>query len=443
MPRGLTSGGTCGTASSEPVDQLMQGWITQSGYPVVHISAKVTGEVATLTLRQERFYSEPSDVGTDGGTLWPIPLVIRYEDTLGVHETRHLMEGQTSTVSLPVQGDLMWCYANSGEAGVYRQNLEGALLRGVLAHIEQLTPREQVGFLGDQWALARNGSQTMAGFLDVLATAASSAHRQVFEAVTAHLHTLEDMIEQDDDQVTLERLRAWVAKTFAAKQADLGFAPRAGESRNDSQARLQVFDAMASLAHDTEAIAQAEQIAAREAVDPGTVDADIAPIGVRVSAQFGDRARFERYVEIYRQRKASGSAPQLADRYLRNLPLFQQPESVSRVLQLVEEGIVPLESVGIILSQMLYLHHTQRAAWEYLKTHWASLEQLDTQLTRLVAATGHLPETLREDVITFFTAHLHGRAQQSYTQALTYMERWATFRRRTRDDVAAWFAANA
>jgi hypothetical protein len=59
----------------------------------------------------------------------------------------------------------------------------------------------------------------------------------------------------------------------------------------------------------------------------------------------------------------------------------------------------------------------------------------------LVAASGQLPGDLRGDLVAFYDAHLQGQAQHSYARALAEMDQWAEFRARTKDDLAAWFAA--
>src|SRR5439155_11981339 len=122
-----------------------------------------------------------------------------------------------------------------------------------------------------------------------------------------------------------------------------------------------------NLAEDRAAIAQAEEWAAREAVDPASVAPDLAPLVLATSARFGDAARFTQHVTLYQQRRSEGAAPQQTDRYLRGLAQFRPPELVARTLGLLEDGTVPLASTGILLRQMLGLHHAQRAAWSYIK----------------------------------------------------------------------------
>ena len=80
-------------------------------------------------------------------------MVICYSDDAGTHEARCLLSERDMTLPLKVNGRLRWCYANADEIGFYRQHLEGTILKGVLANLDKLSTLEQMGLLGDQWAL--------------------------------------------------------------------------------------------------------------------------------------------------------------------------------------------------------------------------------------------------------------------------------------------------
>jgi puromycin-sensitive aminopeptidase len=426
-------------ASNAPVTRMMEAWITQGGYPSIPLALEESVDGTRLRLRQQRFYSSPL-VAQPAGQTWDVPLVIRYEDDGGIQETHYLLVERKAAVSLPVMGALKWCYANAGEIGFYRQNPDRAMLNRLLAHMHQLTPVEQVGLLGDQWALARSGDQTIAQFLDVLAALIQSDDYQVVKQVVGHLRTLEGLLEDAGDEQGLQQFRGWVSGTFQTKLAELGFAPRGGESQSDAQRRVYVVDAMATIARDAPAVEQAIRWAEREAADPVAVDPNLAPIFVAATAQFGDAARFDHYVEIYQRRRGVGAAPQETDRYLYSFANFRAPELVNRTLRLLDENVLPQESVVPVLSSLLWKRHAQVRAWNYIKEHWARLLELHpVAISYVVEATGQLPASTRADVVAFLDAHLDGMAQQSYARALETIDQLEEFKTRTQAELVAWF----
>jgi aminopeptidase N len=427
------------TASDKPVVQFMDTWVTQGGYPLIQVALEGDSAASRLDCRQQRFYASPL-VAPDPETLWPVPLVIRYEDSAGIHETNALLTERRQAVPLPVTGELAWGYANAGEVGFYRQQPDAALLSGLIAHLDRLAPGEQVGLLGDQWALVGSGHQGMGAFLDLLGTAVRGDHYQVLTEVVRHLHTLEDLLEEAGDTPALASFRTWVDRLFKDKMAGLGFAPEPGEARSRTLARVPVVDALTTLAHNPAALAEAQTWATREAADPASVDANLAPILVAATAQQGDAAVFERYVAIYQQRKAAGAAPQETDRYLHSFSKFEPPELTARTLDLLDTGIVPLEGMPTILGRMFERARMRRAAWEYVKAHWTLLETaVPAWIPGVVAITGQLPAVLRPDMVSFYEANLHGEARLSYAHALEELDQRTEFQARTRDDLLAWF----
>ena len=428
------------SATQDPIAAIMESWIIQPGFPVVRVELREEGTAPRLHLRQQRFYSRPG-VTDPAGATWQVPLVVRYEDDAGVHETRYLLAERAADLPLAVQGTLHWCHANADEIGFYRQDLAGPLLDRLPAHRDRLTPTEQQGLLGDQWALTRQGSQRMGRFLDVLAALVAADDYNVLAAVVGHLHTLEALVEDSGDEATLGRFHRWVADVFRDRLAALGFAPGAGETQKAAQQRVQVVEAMVLVAEDPAACREATIWADREAADPTAVDPNVAPLLVMAAAQFGDVARFDHHLAIYQRRRAAGTPPQETNRYLHSLPAFRDPALVHRVLELLDDGTLPQESLGLLTARLLTERHSRRIAWDFLQAHWAGVvERLDGWwFSRLVETFGRLPADLRDDIVAFCDAHLQGLAQQSYARALEILDQQAEFEARTRADLLAWF----
>jgi puromycin-sensitive aminopeptidase len=421
-------------ASSQPVTEIMESWITQGGYPVVQVSL----EGNTLRLRQQRFYSTPGMQASD--QLWQVPLIIRYEDDAGVHEMRRLVSEREMSLPLDASGDLRWCYANTEEIGFYRQNLDQSILQGLLANLDKLSPMEQMGLLGDQWALVRNGASRMTQFLDVLSAISATDNYSVLGQIVGRMHAIETLLKDAGDEEALRKFRAWVGETFLARLDKLGFEAKEGESQNDAQSRISLVDALSTLAENEEVLRQVREWADREAADPASVDANLAGTFVSSAAHFGDRTRFDKYLDVYQQRRSSGAAPQETNRYLYSFPVFREHELVSQTLRLLDEQVLPKESVGPLLRQMFANRHSQVAAWEYLKKNWEALLPLGGMWTGfLVEATGQLPASYRDEMVEFYDKNLNGLAEKGYARALETLDQLAEFQARTRDDLVGWF----
>ena len=258
-------------------------------------------------------------------------------------------------------------------------------------------------------------------------------------AAAARQPSLESLVEEAGDETAAQRFRRWVDRLVAARLDQLGFAPREGETTETSQTRISVVDAMTTLAHDLRALAEAREWAAREAADPKSVDPNLASTLVAGAAQFGDLARFQEYVRIYQRRKAAAFTPQEVQRYLYSFPAFRAPELVAQTLSLMDEDVIPKESIGPVLTTMLTRRHSQVPAWEDLKANWAKLSDLGMAWTHyLIETAGQLPVSYRADFMAFYDSRLNGAAQMSYARALETMDQLAEFKIRIHGDLLAW-----
>jgi puromycin-sensitive aminopeptidase len=426
-------------ASHLPVGQMMESWVLQPGHPLITVALESSGAETRLRLSQRRIFSGAQ--APDSDQRWLVPLVIRYEDGAGVHETSYLLSERSMSFPLSVTGDLLWCYANAGEVGFYRQQLDPALLIRLLTHLDRLTAAEQKGLLRDQWALVANGGQPISAYLDVLgALARSDDQTLIRQIVTDHLRRVENLLEATGDEQALAGFRSWVDGLFTPIMAALGFEPRAGESADTAQLRAHVLDAMTRYAHDPQAIEQARQWQEREAADPASVDPNLAPVFVGATAQFGDASTYERYMSIYQRRKEGGFTPQQVERYMGVFARFQQPELVARTFELLQSDFFSFQGLTQVAAAMLVEPRTQVAAWEFLKRFWPYIEQLAPAVMPFaVQLSGNLPVSLRADVVAFWDANLHGEFAGPYARALEQIDQNADIQARTKDDLIAYF----
>ncbi len=440
-------------ASNHPVTAIMESWITQPGYPVVSVSLQEGGK---LHLGQQRFYLKRAmDEGrqtiepSSNQQTWQVPLVIRYEDEAGVHQTRYLFAESETTLSLQTEGvgahgraPLRWCYANADQIGFYRQHLDETLLDALLANLDKLSPLEQVGLFSDQWALTRSGEQSVSKFLQVASAMTGLKNYGLLGIMAGTFTSIERMLEETRDEIALQGFRKWLGDSFKTRLAELGYEPKEGESQEEMQSRITLIDVIAGRARDPEAIEQCFKYADREAANSASVDGNLAPAFVFLAAQFGDEARMDRYVQIYEKRKSAGVSPQETNRYLNSLPEFRAPELVARTLQLMDEKVIPQESVGLLLArQMLAQKHAQSQAWDYLKEHWEGLHETlgDSWMYSLVEASGSLPASKRDEIVSFYSQHLGNLGEKALDRALERLDLRTEFQARAGEELAAWF----
>ncbi len=431
-------------ASQQPVSEMMESWILQAGHPLIAVSlgASKTSGKAQVKVSQRRFYSAAHAPTSD--QLWQVPLLVRYADDAGIHTMRYLLSKRSASFTVPVSGALRWLYANADEIGFYRQRLDTTLLGMLREHLDQLTAAERKGLLRDQWALVSNGSQPITAYLDTLAALTSGDDETLISQIVAeHLSRTQTLLEITGDASALAHFRAWVAQLFQGKMATLGYDPRAGESVETSLLRASVLSAMANYARNPEAIARAHAWQKREATHPAAVDPNLAPVAISATARTGDAATYKRFLTLYQQRKGGEFTPDQVERYAGTFALFEPASLTTRTFGLMAQGedTFPFQTQLRLMLTMLRQLRTQRAAWDYITSHWDFVQQRAPFLTpRIVEFSGVLPESMRAEVVAFWDEQLKGEFAGPYARALEQIDHNAELRARTRGDLLAYFA---
>lgn len=428
-------------ASHQPIGQLMDHWIRQPGHPLLQVTLEHVEGRSFLYLRQRHFLSGGSTDTSE--RIWPIPVVLRYEDGAGLHETRYLLTAREASFPLSVQDHLSWLYANADEVGFYRQHLDAPLLYRLVEHLDRLTPAEQRGLLRDQWALVTTDARSIAVYFDILSQLTRTDNPSLMSQIVGkYLVTIERLLELAGDEQALKQFRTWAGTLFREKMIALGSEPHAEESPEQVQLRARILTAMTHFAQDAAFIDLARAGQAREVMAPDSVAPDLAPVFVVATAESGNEATFDQYLGIYRHRKASNFTPEHVQRYASAFGCFQQPHLVSRTTMLLTEGAFPFQVMTRILQTMFVQPHTQVQAWEYIKAQWPVLRNLAPLMTpSIVQLTGNLAPGFRDDVATYWEKTLQGEHTGPLARALEQIDQSATIQALVEENLLAYFHA--
>ncbi|MFZ5861657.1 MAG: M1 family metallopeptidase [Nitrospirota bacterium] len=403
-------------ASGRPVGDLARDWLTQAGYPVVHVET-VGSDRRTLELTQRRWSAH--------GRLrhateqWRIPVVIRYQDASGIHAHRVVLDRDRARVTLPAHGEVAWVYGNGMESGFYRVTHDPALHAALLASgWARLDAAERVGLLNHAWAAAESGEASIAAFLDILPACRGDATRVLVESLAGYLDVLLTRVVARDDRPLFARtVGEWVAPLWDR----LGWEARAAE---DDEARLTRAAALwltAAVAGDHRVCREANQRVDAYLADPSSLDPTLVSGVLRLGARLGDAARFDAYVARLR----AARSPEERDRFLVALAEFPDRGLIRRLLELVGTDAVRGQDAWKPFRPLLENPDVQDLAWDFVKTHWGLLREKvgSVGASRVIQATrGLWRSTWRDEVATFFH-----RPEHRVDSAATALEQTVEF----------------
>ena len=417
-------------ASGQPILELANGWIRQTGYPLVTVSE----QQGKIKLSQRRFFSDPQ--ATPEPTQWLVPVVLR----LGDREQRVLLSQKEEIVEPSTKFD--WVLGNVGARGFYRTAYDPELLRRLIGVLPELRPEERMGLVSDQWALVRAGAipkEALKGFLHLLAGLHEEEDHVVLDEVVGRLSYLEHRCVADADRTPFQ---TWIRSLFAGPGAELGWEPRAGEGDERRLRRAAVQRALALVARDPAAISAAleqyQRYLAKHSVDPNLLD-----IVVAAAARTADARRFDEL----KSHAAAELDPAAKRRYLHALAMVEHHELVPRAVELALDDFVQMQDFASYLGTLLANRATREAAWHLMQSRWDAVRKKGDSpmiLRRMVEALGSLPERSHLVAVEKFLAeHELTPAKQAVAQTLERLRMDVALRERLLPEIGTWLHQGA
>jgi puromycin-sensitive aminopeptidase len=385
-----------GRASGQPIQEVANAWIRQSGYPV--ISFKRDG--AKVELSQRRFFAEPAAFEKGTADLWPVPLVLKWGDDAGVHETKHLLRTASETITLAPTGKISFVCANKAGAGFYRVQYAPDDLQAAAQKGDELTAVERMNILADTWALFRAGASDLKLLLDLLSYAGRDSDYAVLGELVGRLDLLDRRAVTDE---TRPQFQEMVDSLLRQQLSMVGYERLPEDTDAIRLQRAAIIRGLALVSRAPDVVDElARRYASFRAGDATALDPNMIDAASIAAARNGSAELFE----ALKNSVATDPDPASKRRSLVALASFETPALQEQVVALATSDVVPMQDSVTYLGAMLSNRAVQARAWEALRTQWAAVRAKTAapMLTRrLVEALGELVSR-RSEVEAFLTA---------------------------------------
>ncbi|HEY3100704.1 MAG TPA: M1 family metallopeptidase [Methylomirabilota bacterium] len=412
-----------GRSAQQPIPAVMDGWIFRPGYPVVTVSRDQGGH---LVLAQQRFnyLRAPLPPATaEPEQPWQVPVQLRVYGGGQPIEERVLLSEREARLRVGAGAEAV--VVNAGGHGFYRVRYAPDLLDALLKRLETLAPIERFNLVNDAWALAVAGLMPLTAYLDLTARFRGERDRNVWSVLTASLYALNRIVEPGDRRRLEALVRDRAMPTFTA----LGWTPRAGEDELTRQLRGDLVRALGVLGNEPGVQARATELYRAYLAGPATVDPNVLPALIAVLAHAGDAARYDDFLRRFR----AAATPQEEQRYLYALAGFRDPALARQTLERLINGEVRTQDAPFVARGMLMSVDTREIAWDFVKTHWDTMDRLYPKhgMRRLAeGVTGLAAPELEADVRGFFDAKKPQFGGKVLAQYLEQLHVAVTLRRR-------------
>ncbi|MBW3649407.1 MAG: M1 family metallopeptidase [Actinobacteria bacterium] len=430
-------------ATGEPVRSTMDSWIFQGGHPIVTVDSDEAetgaGEDArppggggvTLSQRRFRYLAAPDDADA----RWQVPVILR-ASVDGTVATRKLLLADQAAVIDFGEGKLDWLVANAGGSGFYRTRYAPDQLRGLTGDLAaaQLSAVERFNLVSDTWASVLSGLAPLQDFIDLVRLFGDEPDPTVWAAVLGPFGLVERGLGEEDRPALQGFLRRLVGPAFER----VGWTSQPGESEKTPTLRALLLDRLGTIGADPAVQRRAAELHRSYLQDRASVDADIVPSIIHITAHIGGESDYHEFLERYRH----PATPQEEVRYLMALASFHDEALLRRTLELAVTEVRTQNAPFLINSALANLAHGPMA-WQWVTERWDSLLERfpHNSHARMIESVSLLatPE-LAGEIRAFLTEHPVVAGQKTVEQTLERLDVNVAFLQREQERLPLLFA---
>ncbi|MEI4505849.1 M1 family metallopeptidase [Sphingopyxis sp. CCNWLW253] len=417
-------------AGAKGLTAIAHDFTNQPGIPLLRVGAVTcAGGNTTVALTQGEFSRDRKQSIDATGRRWQVPVLARAGKGA---VARQVIAGGAGTLALPGCGAVL---LNAGQAGYYRTLYSPAALAALRGDFAKLAPIDQLGLLGDNFALAYAGYQPMGAALDMLSAAPLNANQKLLGDVAGRYAALYDMF--NDQAAVQKQIAARGTAALGPAMQRLGFDARAGEPALDSILRSDLLKALGTLG-DAKLLAEARRRFALLDRNPAALDGPLKSRWLGIVAANASDAEWTRLRTMAKASKSAveriafytllGSAKDdvLAKRALA-LALTDEPGKT------VSAGIIDAVARG----------HPELAV-DFAQANQAAVDRLIDASARArflagLAASSNDPAMIAK--LERIAAPLPADVRKPYDKTLASLKERSVSRPRIKGEIAAWLKA--
>jgi len=337
-------------ASGEQVTDIMNTWISQSGYPVVN----VTRDGENITLTQEQFFigpHEPSD------KVWPIPL-----NANDPNAPKVMNEREVSWVS---EGPLR---LNRTDSAHFITNYDDLSRQELIAQVASgaLDPIGRVQLLHEATLLARGGILSTDQLIPLIQAYEHETLEPVWDIISLSMGELRKFVEHDKEAET--KLRKLSARMAREQYNRLGWEPKDGEAEDDAKLRGTIISMML-YGEDPDALAKAKEL--YETTPLEELNPELRSLIISSVARYGDGRVVDDLVAAY----IGTQSPDLRQSICVGVTSTRVPEKIAQLLDnLKDSKIVRPQDVFRWYAYLVSGRDSRTQTWQWVRDNWDWVE---------------------------------------------------------------------
>ncbi|MES2875901.1 MAG: M1 family metallopeptidase [Patescibacteria group bacterium] len=379
-------------SSGMDVGAFMTPWISQPGYPVVHVDAD--------GLRQNQFFIGDH---TEAGRTWPIPLGAADSQLPKIITEISLSQPTADSTRL-----------NQDDSAHFITHYSSDRMDAHLATVRSgaLDPIGRLQLLHEQTLLARGRVIESAALVPLLDVYRDETTENVWDIIAVTVGELKKFVE--DDAESEAALRS-LAENLAAPQFErLGWTAELGEPETDTKLRATIIGMM-TYGETPDVLLHARTLAA---TDPVSIDPELRALvlGSAIRHGVGDDL-FDSLLDLHR----TTSSAELQQDIASGLTSTKSQPQIDRLLELLTDPqTIRSQDVARWFVYLIRNRYSRAKTWQWVQTNWQWIESTfagDKSFDDYprYAATGLSTAEQLNEYITFFEPL---KSQKSLTRVI-------------------------
>ena len=433
------------TVSGLNVSAVMTPWIMRVGFPVITVEECGPRQVL---LRQRRYLWDDSAPNDEDTSTWWVPVAPHLQVVRKCHTVDDRALQTREALYDSVDPESGFRPLNVNQAGFYRIDLTGPLLRSLQARVTSLPVEEQIGLLGDigASAAASQGSMTTGVLFSFMQEFRSQFDFHVWKALLGHLATIKSIFSSDARVAS--GLDDFILNITSNAMDRLGRGLRASTPSNYLTTRLRaILVLFVGLAGDrplvTEVLRRFPEFldvketrsdpSLRQAVLSVAVNKGGAPIFKMIMTECAKTASID-----------------AKEAMLMSLGQVPTPELAREYLDFAFNGNIKTQDLGCVIDGLAQNHNcnVREVLWQFIKEQWSRIESLyagslgifEPLLTRSLETL--VSDDIGDDVKLFFSNKDTAECAQGLAIGVESIARRARHRKRDLETVRDWLQAN-
>lgn len=332
-------------SSGKNVKALMDPWLLQNGFPVIHAQADGS-------LRQEQFVIGPKE---DDDKLWSIPLgsnTPALPDLLKEREAVFVVDGAYRL--------------NTDDTAHFITHYDESLLSAIFTDIKKGNANEitRAQIIKEQTLLAKSPILASATLIDLLIAYKNETNDKVWDMMAGIISDLKRFVDPETpEEKALKDLVHTVAQPMYQK---LGWDQQAGEAEDATMLRATVIGLML-YSEDPEVIAEARKRYSEQTLE--TMDSELRDDILIAEVRFGDTPQV--ISSLMDQYKTTHSAD-IRDSICDAVTSTHDLDELARLLALLKDlSVIRTQDTVRWFVRLLANRYSRDLVWQWLRDDWA------------------------------------------------------------------------